>query len=639
MAVQEVTYDVGSGSPLTLGNQYDHNAVKITFEGFNPVSSSNTVYFKFQGIGIYPLLNMTLTVQQAFTKRCGISWGQLAEIASNGSVIQNSDRFKVIVNDSVDEAVEIISDDADVDLWFTQMNELYNKVKSDWDDFDELVDRVDNIENISGAKIYGVTGILNASPTLTRTKDAVGMVAKVGTDGDNSKIVNDFDSAAPFMRRKCVGRWNNVLGKAVFSVNSYYGDSDYAEDGSKGDYVAVECPKSYFKMQGTVLEISAYRHEGFRPFDIFCVDHNPANEIPVYYLPAYALATKDGHAVSLPGLDNEQGSYKVLLDAARTYGDGSLGNLPILQPAAVNFYEWALFTVEFATNNCQSIMYGCASLRSADDDRVTFKDATHVLTNNYSAARVAGEYIAITPSGTSHTSATYKATHKILSVTRCDESGTANSSGSYQLLGLEDLGKDYLSYELGVAYSLAARPYRTGACNSVSTPSGSPKTNTNGYYPMKYRWRENIYGNQYKTCVDLFDKRVGTSDGDYKLEWYYLEKPSEYVPSTTSKPDATDLATDLFKLLDVSTEHDNYANGYVKTKKYSDIYSNIWIPFLTTGGSGSTYFCDYAYLVNSNVVRSIRFGGLWSNGAAAGFSFANANYAPSNSNANYGGDL
>ena len=46
-----------------------------------------------------------------------------------------------------------------------------------------------------------------------------------------------------------------------------------------------------------------------------------------------------------------------------------------------------------------------------------------------------------------------------------------------------------------------------------------------------------------------------------------------------------------------------------------------------------------AYLVNSNAVRAVRVGGNWNNGANDGFSYVNGNNAPSNSNANYGGDL
>ena len=47
----------------------------------------------------------------------------------------------------------------------------------------------------------------------------------------------------------------------------------------------------------------------------------------------------------------------------------------------------------------------------------------------------------------------------------------------------------------------------------------------------------------------------------------------------------------------------------------------------------------HAYLVNSNVIRSVRRFGNWNNGANAGFGNRNANNAPSNSNANYGGGL
>lgn len=45
-----------------------------------------------------------------------------------------------------------------------------------------------------------------------------------------------------------------------------------------------------------------------------------------------------------------------------------------------------------------------------------------------------------------------------------------------------------------------------------------------------------------------------------------------------------------------------------------------------------------ANLVNSNATRSVRFGGNWNNGGNDGFNF-NGNNAPSNANANYGGDL
>ena len=164
-------------------------------------------------------------------------------------------------------------------------------------------------------------------------------------------------------------------------------------------------------------------------------------------------------------------------------------------------------------------------------------------------------------------------------------------------------------------------------------------SNSSGYYPMKYRWRENVYSNQYKTVADLFNKRVGTGDDDWILEWYYLLDPSSYTPSTQSKPDETDLATGAFLLLDVETAHTDYVNGYIKSKKCSEEFPDVWIPYETTGGSASTYFCDYAYLVISTVVRACRVGGYWYNGASDGFSFLSGSYAPSYAAAHSGGDL
>ena len=490
-------------------------------------------------------------------------------------------------------------------------------------------------------KRYGVAGVGKEAATLTRIWDSVGLTAQVGTDGDNSAVVNDFDFAAPFMRRKCVGEWSLVDGRPKFTVNAYLGDDDYAEDGTMGDYVAVECPRCYYYRDDDmgILGVSDYQYDGWRPFDIFCRGHDPNDTIEKAYIPAYALALKDGKAVSLPGLDNAQGAYNTLVSAARTYKSGALGNNAILMPAAYSFYEWALITVEFATQNCQSVMNGCCNLRHNADDRAVFTDATHILTSNYQAGRVAGQYLAIIATNVDINSPVHQATHKALSVTRCDENGVSNSSGTHQLIELQDLGKGYAEYDTTGAteYRIAARPYRTGDCNDVSTPSGSPVSNADGYHPCKYRWKENPYANQFQTTMDVFDKKSGTGDSDYFLDWYYLPNPTLYTPGS-NKPDVAELDTDLFTKLDIQTPHENYVNGYIKSRKYSRRYPDIWIPQKTTGGSTTTYYCDYAYLVNSPVVRSLRFGGNWYNGANCGF-YPNANNAPGYAYAYYGGNL
>ena len=502
--------------------------------------------------------------------------------------------------------------------------------------------KVSAIEEAEGLHKYGVSGIGQSASALTRIWDSVGMTAQVGTDGDNSNVVNNFDDVTPFNRRKCVGHWEIRNGGAHFVVEAYYGEEGYAEDGSKGDYVAVECPRAYYYLKDGILGVSAHHYQGWRPFDIFCRNHDEEDTFEYAYLPAYALAVDaDGHAVSLPGLDNAQGNYAQLLNMARTYKGGALGGLAVIQPAAVNFYEWALFTVEFAQQNGQAVMQGCTSLRHSNDDRVTFVDATHLLTSNYFAARVAGQYISVIAADIDINHSGYLATHKVTAVTRCDSAGNATASGTHQLLTVEDLDRNYYEYDTTGAteYRIAARPYRTGCCDGVSTPSGSPVSNNDAYHPMRYRWRENVYGNQYKTSVDLFNKRIGTGDDDYYLEHYYLHDPANYVPANTNKPDAADLQTAVFTKLDVETPHSKYINGYVKSKVYSTEYPDIWIPDETTGGSASTFYADYATLVNSSAVRSVRFGGYWSSGSSAGFSFFSGHYGPAYGYAHYGGDL
>ena len=519
---------------------------------------------------------------------------------------------------------------------------LDERIKKTGDEISELKEDLTQIKEAEGLKRYGVSGIGQSASALTRIWDSVGMTAQVGTDGDNSAVINNFDDVTPFNRRKCVGHWELRNGTAHFVVEAYKEDEGYTEDGSKGDYVAVECPRAYYYLKDGVLGVSAHHYRGWRPFDIFCRNHDDEDTFEYAYLPAYALAVDaNGHAVSLPNLDNAHGNYAQLLNAARTYKNGALGNLAIIQPAAVNFYEWALFTVEFAQQNSQTIMQGCAGLRHSNDDHVTFVDSTHLLTNNYQAARVVGEYISVIGVTVDINTASYLATHKITDIVRCDASGNADASGTHQLLTVEDLGKEYYEYDLTGAteYRLAARPYRTGTCNNVSTPSGSPVSNSDSYHPMKYRHRENVYGNQFHTAVDLFNNRVGTGDDDYSLEHYFLPDPSAYTPADTNKPDATDLATSAFVKLDIETPHSKYVNGYVKSRKYSNEYPDIWIPDETTGGSASTYYADYANLVNSIVVRSVRFGGYWSYGSSVGFSYFLGNSAPSYGAAFYGGDL
>lgn len=506
-------------------------------------------------------------------------------------------------------------------------------------------ERLVALESLRDLRRYGVTGIGLANTQLTRLYDAIGMTAQVGTDGDNSNIINNFDDVAPFNRRKCVGEWRLYKGKPVFHVNAYYGDPDYSEDGSMGDYVAVDCTPAYYMYDqdnGTLI-ISAYHYDGYRPFDCL-MDRTTGECRPHTYLPCYALAVKDGHAVSLPGLRNEQGDYKKLFDTCKTAANNA-ATQAMPMPIAVNFYEWAMFTVEFATTNCQSIMRGCTSLWYNNDDLIIMNSVTEGIIQNHQAARVVGECVSIHPSNIDINSAAWLASHRVISIERCDQDGTPNTSGTYDHVTFEILDETR-TIEAGTTYHFAARPYNTGDCNNVSTPSGSPVSNTNGYYPMKYRWRENVYGNQYQIVSDLMNFAVveegfANANANYSahLEWYYHRDPETLIPTnyTNSIAGRDELIAAGWELLDITTPTENYANGYIKSREHSHKYPDVWKPGVTVGGSSLTYFADYASLVFSSPLRAVRLGGYWYSGANAGFSCAFASYAPSYGFASFGG--
>lgn len=531
----------------------------------------------------------------------------------------------------------------DANLDGTSTNAVQNKVVTRY--ISSIQTEVDKIKKY-GVPKYGVSGIGGSATTLKRIFDAVGATTQVGTDGDNSSVVNDFDGFSPWMWRKCVGEWSMQNSKPKFTVGAYLGDSDYAEDGTMGDYVAVEIPLSFYYMDSDKLIISAFKvNDDYKAFDIFCVNHNQNELLDKIYVPAYALAkNSNGYAVSLPNLDNWQGDYASNFNAARTYKNNVMGVYASIMPASYNFFLWAMYTVEFATLNCQSIMKGCSELRSNDSDKCTFIDATHVLLNNYNANRVVDEYVCIS-TATSHTAYQYQATHQIVSITRCNDQGVADSSGTYSLIEVLDLDKSYFTYDLTgeTQYQFAARPWRTGTCNSVSTPSGSPKSNNNGLYPMKYRYIENVFGNQYHTSVDLFNILVQDEQSQNYLEWYYLPDPTD-ITTPTNIANSTDgqavLKAAPYVKLSVETPNANYVSNYIKSKKYDSTYPDIWIPDVTgDGATASTYFCDYAYLVISSLVRSARFGGAWSHSSSAGLSLLYASYYPASATASFGGDL
>ena len=502
----------------------------------------------------------------------------------------------------------------------------------------------------SGSERFGVSGVGGSSPTLTRLWDAEGKTATPGTDQEAGH--SDFDNYAPFNRRKCVGSWSIVDGKAIFNVQAYEGDADYAEDGSKGDYVAVDQPPVYWyeDKENDILGVSGNAHPGWNPHQA-CVDAE-GNVRAHTYLPAYALALKDGHAVSLPGYHNYFGHYQGNWEAARTYGDGStFVNHAIIEPSAVDHLEWLLQTIEFAPQNMQTVMEGATEMAYNAKHKITGAPAANkiVLTAAIGDLFVVGQTIYI---GSAHdaTPSGVDAYNCITAIENCDEDGTLNASGTYRLITYD--GTDRTESITAGTTVVATRPWITGATQGYASGvpavlghTGSPVSNTDKKHPMLYRWRENVYGNQNMTCLDLMNRRI--ADGSsYHVSWYHNPElqhkgAAKYYPSSSSKPDATDLTSDStgWEVLGVETPVSSYANGYIKEESADERWPHVRVPTLTKGGSATTYFCDYAFLVNSYAVRAVRRRGNVIYGAYYGPRYVDASAAPSYAHWAYGSGL
>ena len=453
----------------------------------------------------------------------------------------------------------------------------------------------------AGAPRYGVSGVGGSSPTLTRIWDSVGMTANVSTDEADETYKNDFDSFPPFNRKKCVGTWSEpVNGKSTFTVGAYYGDPDYTEDGSKGDYVAVEIePLWYYQdFENGIIGVSPGRQRGWNIHPI-CVDKDN-NVRSKTYIPCYNLVTVNGKAASLPGYFPDSGTYKGLWDICRTYNGAA-----ILEPMAVRHYEWLLFTIEFATTNCQSIMAGAtdnnANCQASVASTGEAGNNKFICATNSAIKYTVGPTLAM---GATAGAYTYK--RIIIAIEDYDENNKA-------------LVFDGDAVNVPVGYYGSTGSWITGACDGVLKPSGSPVSNSDMKHPMRYRWRENIWGSIQSRCGDLINKLEGsgTEEDPYYIDWYYLIDIN-YYPSSPTKPDATDLISGSWYKLEQTIEPIEYRSGFIKVMKPDSVYPHCIVPTVMTANN-NTYYCDHAYIEDKwNIIRAVRFGGYSTSGGYNG---------------------
>lgn len=155
----------------------------------------------------------------------------------------------------------------------------------------------------------------------------------------------------------------------------------------------------------------------------------------------------------------------------------------------------------------------------------------------------------------------------------------------------------------------------TGRTDLVKTPSGSEVSNTDGKHAMKYRGIENLWGNIFK-WVD------GISFTDDMV--CICTAPQYYSGGKVSAP---------------YVYHGNRPTSSGYLSKFEPLDKNPLIQYATSisGGSTTTYYCDYYSYYSSG--SALYVGGAWSASTNAGLWYAYGSASASVSFSSLGGRL
>jgi hypothetical protein len=315
------------------------------------------------------------------------------------------------------------------------------------------------------APIYGVSWTHVDSPTLTRTDDAVGMVAAAGVDA--GVVTNNFDTAEIY--------------RDIVDVTDALGN------------VFVRIPKFYIEKSENGVNLATWRTSK-SSFSATC------------YVPKCFGA--DGYAYI--------GKYNASLSGANKLESLS-GKFPLVNKTIVEFRGYAqangagyqqmdihavdmlqtLFMVEFATLNSQSIMAGftVGAYLATHTATATEAAANRVVVANATAALfVVGQTISC---GTTLGGNEVFTNRLVTSISVVDASNKAlNFDGA-----AVNIATGNIVYSMG---------WKSGFSAGIAAKSGAPTHLTSGLYPMMYRGIENFYGSvwQFVDGINVNDNQA-----------------------------------------------------------------------------------------------------------------------------------
>ena len=437
--------------------------------------------------------------------------------------------------------------------------------------------------NTNRPKEWGVRFPLysvGSNPKGERLGDAVGLVANVGTD--SATAYNDFDYLMPWKSRRVNGHWD---GKD-FIITAVEGEPNFAVDGSNGS-VYAERHLFYYKYVFTdtyyEIWISDQHLDGYEiPERFINIDKSI---MQTYYYPCYRISRdSSGNPVSVSGKDVMLSlSYSGYKTLARKLGTNF--HIETTKDRQINEL---LFYVEFATRNSQDIMYGAANMRYNADDLATVATTNgnkFICSNSVAGNYVVGQTIVI---GSTKNGSEIANNRRITAIETHDASNKA-------------IVFDGAAVNVAVGNFISSRCWFSGGTDKVLTPSGSSVSNSSGRYQMRYRYVEDLWGNQWAIIADVLIQ-------DHQA--YVCKDPTKFADSITS---------DYEKVGYVNAATD----GWTKELGWDKAHPYVRLPFVV-GGSNTTYFCDY-YWQNGGL-RVAYVGGTLDNGPFDGLVYWSCNY-------------
>lgn len=318
--------------------------------------------------------------------------------------------------------------------------------------------------------VYGASWDGGSSAALTRTGDAVGLVANAGVD--DQVVDNDFDDIFPW--------------------------SDFSEVTDAAGNVFVRIPKFYIRKTAVgaarTWEVSRWPlpNGGYLPRCFW--DFNNGCELDYVDVGKYVASLSGANK-----LESKAGTYPLInktIVEMRGYAETNGAGYQQLDIHVVDLLQ-ALMYVEFATLDLQSVMAGYTAGRDTATDLATVAETgvNRIIVANATAAYYAiGQAISI---GTSQGGNQIFYGRTITDIVAYDGSNMA-------------IEFDGDPVNIAIGNMLYNTGWRNDFSGWVTASSGSLVSNSTGKYPCVYRGLENLWGNvwQFVDGINVNENQV-----------------------------------------------------------------------------------------------------------------------------------